>query len=198
MIHDPGEFSRLLHEWRAGDRGAGDRVLAEAYNELRRLARYYMRQERDGHTLQPTAVVNEAYLRLAKGQPPDAENRAAFMRLMAAQMRHLLVDHARRRAADKRGGGYAREAIDDDERIAAPGPNSDADAAALLDRLDDALPRLASEYPRVGQVMQLRFFADMSIEEAAAALGVSAGTVKRDFSFGRAWLLRELERSAGA
>ena len=196
MADEPGEFSRLLHQWRAGDRAAGDRVLAEAYNELRRVARYYMRGERTGHTLQATALVNEAYLRLARAKAPDAEDRSAFMRLMGAQMRHMLIDHARRRAAAKRGGGQQREVLDDDDRIAAPDIEDAAQDAAMLDRLDAALPKLAAAYPRVGKVLELRFFADMTIEETAAALGISSGTVKREFNFGRAWLVRELEAVA--
>lgn len=193
MTGKPGEFSELLLRWRGGSRDAGDRVLADAYEELRRLARYYMRHERPGHTLQPTALVNEAYLRLAKAKGPDAENHSAFIRLMGAQLRHLLIDHARRRAAAKRGGGHARDPIDHERQIAAPEHTSDADAV-MLDRLDAALPRLASEHPRVGKVMELRFFADMSIEETASTLGISPGTVKRDFAFGRAWLVRELDQ----
>ena len=196
MADEPGEFSRLLHQWRAGDRAAGDRVLADAYNELRRLARYHMRGERAEHTLQATALVNEAYLRLARSKAPDAEDRSAFMRLMGAQMRHMLIDHARRRAAAKRGGGQRRDVLDDDERIAAPDPAEAGAYGAMLDRLDAALPKLAAEYPRVGRVMELRFFADMTIEETAKTLGISSGTVKREFNFGRAWLVRELEGAA--
>ena len=196
MGDQSGEFSRLLHQWRAGDRAAGDRVLAEAYQELRRLARYHMRGERTGHTLQPTALVNEAYLRLARAKAPDAEDRSAFMRLMGAQMRHMLIDHARRRAAAKRGGGQRKDPLDSEDRVAAPDPGEAGDYAAMLDRLDAALPRLAAEYPRVGKVLELRFFADMTIEETAATLGISSGTVKREFNFGRAWLVRELEAAA--
>jgi RNA polymerase sigma-70 factor, ECF subfamily len=192
MAHTPGEFSELLDRWRGGDRDAADRVLAQAYEELRRLARYYMRQERAGHTLQPTALVNEAYLRLANAKAPDAENRTAFLRIMGAQLRHLLIDHARRRNAVKRGGGQMRDPLEHEDRIAAPAPEQD-NAAALLNRLDVVLPKLAAEYPRVAKVMQLRFFADMSIDDTATALGVSTGTVKRDYSFGRAWLLKELQ-----
>ncbi len=191
------DFTMLLQQWRAGSREARDRVVEEAYDELRRLARYYMKQERAGHTLQPTALVHEAYMRLCKGKAPDVENHDAFIRLMGAQLKHLLVDHARRRGAIKRGGDRARVDITAADRVT-PGDAGDgtADSEPLLERLDAALPALAEENARVAKAIELRFFAGLSIEDTAAALGISPGTVKRDVSFGRAWLLRRIQTSA--
>ncbi len=193
-----GEFTALLQQWRRGDREAGDRVVAGAYDELRRLARYYMKQEREGHTLQPTALVHEAYMRLCRAKAPDVEDHDAFIRLMGAQLKHLLIDHARRRAAIKRGGDRSRADIEDARLAAAGTIDETRDTEPLLERLDAALPKLAAENPRVAKVIELRFFADLSIEETAETLGISAGTVKRDFSYGRAWLLREIEQPSSA
>jgi RNA polymerase sigma factor (TIGR02999 family) len=190
-----GDFSVLLQQWRAGSAQAGDRVIEAAYNELRRLARYYMRQERAGHTLQATALVHEAYVRLCRATPPDVESRDAFVRLMGAQLRHLLIDHARRRGAAKRGGAQPRASIEDVD-VPEAVPDADDAGVAALDRLDAALPKLAAAHPRVAKVVELRFFADMSIEETAQALGVATGTVKRDFAFARAWLIREVSQPA--
>jgi RNA polymerase sigma factor (TIGR02999 family) len=192
-----GDFTVLLRQWRGGDRDAGERVVAEAYTELRRLARYYMKQEREGHTLQATALVHEAYLRLCRAKAPDVENHDAFIRLMGAQLKHLLIDHARRRAAVKRGGDRARADLDEVVQ-GTPAPQDDtAQREALLERLDAAQRRLAADHARVAKVIELRFFADLSIEETAVALGISPGTVKRDYSFGRAWLIHQLEQTEG-
>jgi RNA polymerase sigma factor (TIGR02999 family) len=191
MTPRDASVTELLKQWRRGDQDAADRVVAATYQELRRLARAIMRGERANHTLQATALVHEAYLRLFKDAPVDMESRPAFVRLMAAQMRRHLIDHARRRAADKRGGGIAHEPIDP----AAPpaiSKDQEEDPEEYLARLDRALDKLALEHARVAEIIRLRFVADLSIEDTARQLGMSTGTVKRDFAFGRAWLSREL------
>ncbi len=193
MRRDPADVTRLLQRWREGDANAADQLLAATYDELRRLARTFFRNERSDHTLQPTALVHEAYLRLFRDQPVDIETREAFFRLVAAQMRRELIDHARRHRADKRGGGAAKANIDDlAELIPAPEGTS---VEELFAQLEELLARFAVEYSRAAKVVQLRFFANLSNEAVAATLGLSTGTVKRDFAFARAWLAREL-RSA--
>jgi RNA polymerase sigma factor (TIGR02999 family) len=191
MSHQRGELTRLLGQWRNGDREAADQLLAVAYDELRRVARALLRGERQHHTLQATALVHEAYLRLFRDEPVDLESREAFFRLVAAQMRRELIDHARRRDAAKRGGGWARADFEDVVgRIAAPDAES---KEQVFDQLETAMRRLEQEYPRVFKVLELRYFAGLSNDEAAAQLGVSRGTVKRDFAFARAWLAKAME-----
>jgi RNA polymerase sigma factor (TIGR02999 family) len=183
------EVTRLLARWREGDASAGDDVVQATYQELRRIAGGMMRGERPQHTLQATALVHEAYLRLFQDQPATLESRTSFLRLMASQMKRQLIDHARRRNADKRGGGVAHANVDDFDL---PAALADESPEQFLDRLDTALDRLAVEHPRVATIVRLRFLEDRSIEDTATELGMSAGTVKRDFAFGRVWLLREL------
>jgi RNA polymerase sigma factor (TIGR02999 family) len=183
------EVTRLLARWREGDAGAADDVVKATYQELRRIARGMMRGERAQHTLQATALVHEAYLRLFQDQPAQLDSRASFLRLMAAQMKRHLIDHARRRNADKRGGGVAHANVDD---IDLPAGLADESPERFLERLDQALDKLAGEHPRIATIIRLRFLEDRSIDDTAAELGMSAGTVKRDFAFGRVWLLREL------
>jgi RNA polymerase sigma factor (TIGR02999 family) len=186
---DPGDVSQLLQQWRSGDPQAADRVVDAVYAELRRIARGMMRGERAGHTLQPTALIHEAFLRVCRDEPVDLASRAAFLKLMALQMKRHLIDYARRRGAGKRGGGLVHEDVDSVDPSAI---EPDGTSEEFLARLDTALDRLAVEHPRVAETIRLRFVADLGIDEAARALGVSSGTVKRDFAFGRAWLLREL------
>jgi RNA polymerase sigma factor (TIGR02999 family) len=191
MTPQRGELTRLLRQWRDGDREAAERLLAVTYQELRRMARGLLRGERQHHTLQATALVHEAYLRLFRDEPVDLESREAFFRLVAAQMRRELIDHARRRDAVKRGGGLARADFEDVVgRIAAPEEGSREE---IFDRLEAAMRRLEQEYPRVLKVVELRYFAGLSNDDAAAQLGLSAGTVKRDFAFARAWLAKAME-----
>jgi RNA polymerase sigma-70 factor, ECF subfamily len=160
-------------------------VMPEVYAELRRVAAAYLRRERPGQTLQPTALVNEAYVRLA-GQHPRFQNRAHFCAIAANAMRQILVERARARHAQKRGGGAARVTLD--EGLArAPEPPVD------LGALDQALTRLAALDPQQARIVELRFFGGLSVEETAEALGVSPATVKRHWSVARAWLARELE-----
>ena len=144
--------TELLKQWRSGDHGAADRIIAATYQELRRLARGIMRGERSNHTLQATALVHEAYLRLFQDAPVEMGSRPEFVRLMASQMRRYLIDHARRRRADKRGGGIAHEPFDSANPPAVPWDDDAEDPAAYLDRLDGALTKLAAEHPRVAEI----------------------------------------------
>jgi RNA polymerase sigma factor (TIGR02999 family) len=162
-----------------------DRLMPEVYAELRRVAAAYLRRERPGQTLQPTALVNEAYVRLAS-QHPRFQNRAHFCAIAANAMRQILVERARARNAQKRGGGAARVTFDEG-LAAAPIPPVD------LPALDEALTRLAALDPQQARIVELRFFGGLSVEETAAAIGVSPATVKRHWSVARAWLARELE-----
>jgi len=189
MKFEPGEVSRLLQDWQRGDQHAADQVVHAVYDELRRIARGMMRGERPHHTLQPTALIHEAYLRVCHDEPVDVASKASFLKLMAAQMRRHLIDHARRRSAGKRGGGVAHEQVDAVERSAG---DAESTPEEFFTRLDAALAKLAVDHPRVAEIIRLRFVADLSIEDAARTLGMSPGTVKRDFALGRAWLIREL------
>jgi RNA polymerase sigma-70 factor (ECF subfamily) len=185
MVADPSsDVTRMLREWSAGDPSAADRLLPVVYAELRRLAAGYLKRERTGHTLQPTALVNEAWMRLA-GQNAPWQNRAHFLGVAAGAMRRVLVDHARRRQARKRGGGDLRVTLTD---AAAPGGGNEID----LVRLDEALERLAALDERQAKMVTMRFFAGLTVEETAEALGVSEKTVKRDWAAAKAYLHREL------
>jgi RNA polymerase sigma factor (TIGR02999 family) len=182
------EVTRLLRDWRAGDEEALERLLPRVYDELRRLARAYLARERPGHTLQPTALVHEAYLRLVDQTRVDWQNRAHFFAIAATSMRRILVSHARRRHAAKRGGAALTLTLD--EGLAAAGER-DVDLVAL----DEALAALERLDPRQARIVELRFFAGLTIEETATALEVSPATVKLDWKLARAWLFRELSGS---
>ena len=185
------DISSLLEAWKAGDARAGEEVVERTYPELRRVAHGFLRNERRHHTLQTTALLHEAYLRLLRKGPGTAETREAFFRLMAAEMRRRLIDHARRRLASKRGGGAVHEQLSTSAGIASP--ESADDIEAVLARLDQALVQLSASFPRTAHVVQLRFLAGMTTEEVAAELGLSAGTVKREWTFARAWLAAAIE-----
>ena len=185
----PKRVTQLLHEWRGGDGAARDELLGVVYQELRRLARRHMRRERAGHTLQTTALVHEAFLRLADSDVPW-QDRAHFFAVAAGQMRRVLVDHARARASSKRGGGLRRLPLD--EALAAPARHSDE----LLE-IDQALSRLAERDPRKGRVVELHFFGGLTYDEIAEVVGVSASTVRVDMRFAKAWLRSELTRGTG-
>ena len=183
----------LLERWRSGDREAADALVSATYDQMRRVARSFFRQERRDHTLQPTALVHEAYLRLFQDKPVSLESREAFFRLLASQMRRQLIDHARRRSAGKRGGDMRKGSLDEYiDLIPAALVNSTEDE---LQALDGALEQLGAEHPRVANIIQLRYFADMSLDEVAATMKLSAGTIKRELSFARAWLARALTQS---
>ena len=183
--------TRLLREWHAGDEHALERLLPIVEAELRRLARAYMARERRGHTLQPTALVNEAFIRLVDAQDIDWQNRTHFIAICARLMRRVLVDYARARGYQKRGAG-ARKITLTGARAMTPELNVD------LMALDEALERLAAVDERKANVVDLRFFGGLSVEETASALHVSTDTVKRDWRLAKLWLLRELERGAPA
>ncbi len=182
------DVTLLLQAWGGGDKQALDRLAPLVYRELRRIAGRMMAAERPNHTLQATALVNEAYVRLVDTQQVSWQDRAHFFALCARAMREILIDHARSRGSAKRGGGQI--AIELDEALAeAPSPE-----ANLLE-LDDALKRLAEIDPRKSQVVELRFFGGLNLEETAEALKVSTKTVQRDWDLARGWLYRELRSS---
>lgn len=159
--------------------------MTTVYDELRRLAAHYMRQERPDHTLQATALVHELYLRLFQSEPVEWQNRAHFFAVAAQALRRILVNHARDRQAQKRGGKQVRLSLTDVNGLAEPAEHD------LLE-IEEALARLEQLDPRAARVVELRFFAGLTEAEAAEALGVSVATLKRDWAFGRAWLLRHL------
>jgi RNA polymerase sigma factor (TIGR02999 family) len=183
--------TQLLGRWRGGDREALDSLIPLVYNELRQIARHYLRNERAEHTLQSTALVHEAYVRLTNQELPDWQNRAHFFAVAAQLMRQILVDHARAYRAGKRGGGACNLALEDAEEKA---QRVDVDVLAL----DDALKTLSVMDPQQSKVVELKFFGGLSIEDTAEVLGISSSTVKRDWITARAWLHRELDRTGGA
>lgn len=184
----PGELTALLQSWHDGDRAALDRVMPVVYDELRSLAARHLSGERPGHTLQTTSLVHEAYLRLAGQQHADWKNRAYFFGAVATIMRRILVDHARRRVRDKRGGGALVVPLDQAAEPAGPAP----DGAVDVEALDDALDRLAVFNARLARIVELRYFSGMTVDEVAEAMNLSPGTVKRDWTVARAWLYAEL------
>jgi RNA polymerase sigma-70 factor, ECF subfamily len=186
----PGAVTELLRAWAHGDDGALERLAPLVEAELRRLARAYMRRERRGHTLQTTALVNEAFLRLTDARTVGWQDRAHFLGIAARLMRRVLVDHARARGYRKRGGGAQRVTLDD-RLVGSPEPALDVVA------LDGALEALAAVDARKGRVIELRFFGGLSVEETAQVLGVSPDTVKRDWRLAKLWLLHELEGQQG-
>lgn len=180
------DATQLLRAWNDGDEAALNELVPLVEQELHRLARAYMGRERQGHTLQATALVNEVFLRLAEGTTPEWRNRAHFVGIAARLMRRVLVDHARSRGYLKRGGGARRVPLDDATPIA---PEMELDLLAV----DRALEALAKADPRKSQVVELRFFGGLSVDETADVLGISAETVKRDWRFAKLWLARELD-----
>lgn len=181
MVPAPHEVTALLQAWSDGDESARERLMPLVYDELRRLAHQHMRRENPGHMLQTTALVHEAYLRLIDQSQVRFENRAHFFGIAARLMRQILVDDARRRKGAKRGGGATPVALDDASNLA---QQQAADVLAL----DEALTLLAEKDPRQSEIVELRFFGGLSIEETAEVLNVSPGTVMRDWTFARAWL----------
>jgi RNA polymerase sigma factor (TIGR02999 family) len=188
-MKSPAEVSRLLAECSSGNQGAFEQLLPLVYDELHRLAAKYMSRERAGHTLQTTALVNEAYLRLADQKSARWKDRAHFFAVASKVMRQILIDHARTHARAKRGGGGTRISLDEVAVI------SKERAADLLE-LDEALRKLAEMDQRKSEVVELRFFGGLTIEEAAEVLKVTAKTVTRDWTMARAWLYREMAGGA--
>jgi RNA polymerase sigma-70 factor (ECF subfamily) len=186
MEPEPGDVTRLLHEVRDGHRGAEERLITLVHKELRRLAASYLRKEAPNHSLQPTALVNEAYIRLTRMEEMDWQSRSHFFGVAAKLMRNILVDHARAHHADKRGQGWKIVGFDE-AFIAAAGRSPD------LVALDDSLNLLEKLEPRKCRVIELRFFSGMSEEDTAQVLGVSVRTVKRDWRLAKAWLYKELK-----
>ena len=180
------ELTRLLIDWSKGNRAALDELTPLVYAELRRLARHYMNQERQGHTLQTTALVNEAYVRLVDQKNVHWQNRAHFFAIAAQMMRRILVDYARTHRRAKRGGGALQVTLDE-AMLLAP------ERSEQLIALDEALEKLAELDPRKSRVVEMRHFGGLSVEEVAEVLKVSPNTVIRDWSMAKAWLRREIE-----
>ena len=178
------QVTQLLIDWSKGDKAALDKLVPYVYDELRRLARHYMRRERAGHTLQTSALINEAYLRLVD-QSVAWQNRAHFFGIAARLMRQILVDHARAHQYAKRGGGAQKVSLDEAANLA-------QGRAAEIVALDEALESLTAIDPQQGRIVELRFFGGLTIEETSEVLGISHATVERDWSVARAWLRRQM------
>jgi len=184
----PHEITQLLAEWSKGNQAALDKLYPLVYKELRRLAHSYLRRERKGHTLQTTALINEAYLRLVEQEHVHWANRSHFFGISAQIMRRILIDHARRYDYTKRGGGAQKISLDEAALVA-----KERGRALLM--LDEALNTLARIDPRRSQVVELRYFGGLNNEEIAGVLKISENTVTRDWNMARAWLYQELRRS---
>ena len=179
-----GEVTALLRSWRTGDSGLSERLIELLYEELKRIARRQLSRERHAQTLQTTALVHEAYLRMSEQLRASFRDRGHFLAVATTLMRRVLVDHARARLAGKRA--HERVSLTTMEEIRAP------EAAFEVLDLDRALDRLAAEYPRPARVVELRYFGGLELQEIAPLLAISGRTVKRDWAFGRAWIIREL------
>jgi RNA polymerase sigma factor (TIGR02999 family) len=188
MIMDsPGEVTVLLHELNRGNKDAWGRLMPLVYEELRRLAAHYLQAERVGHTLQPTALVHEAYLRLVDQEHADWQNRAQFLAVAAVSMRRILVDYARAHGTTKRAGTVCLD-------VGEWEPSMDGSRAVEILAVDEALDQLAMLDPRQAKVVELRYFAGLTVKETAEALGVSPRTVKGDWAMAAAWLRTEFGR----
>jgi RNA polymerase sigma factor (TIGR02999 family) len=185
MDSDSQTITRLLGDWRAGDVAAGRAAMELVYKELRRLAAHYLRDERPDHTLQPTALVHELYLKLFSKEPIACEDKGHFLAIASRQLRHIIVDYARTQGAQKRGGAHTRVSLDGTPDIFA---NVDH---GLID-LDKALDRLTALDARAAQIVELRYFGGLTETEIGEVLGISRATVKRDWEFARTWLLKEI------
>jgi RNA polymerase sigma factor (TIGR02999 family) len=179
------DFTALLHRWQVGDEAAAGQVLTTVYQEMRLIASRYLRSEHSGHTLQPTALVHELYVQLLSSEPVTFSDRSHFLALCARQLRNILVDHARRKGSRRRGGDVIRLSLQDWDAGSTPREES------LLD-LDRALSSLELEDERSCRIVELRFFGGLKEEEIATALNISPATVKRDWTFARAWLMARL------
>ena len=188
MASSPHQVTQLLLDWRNGDQEALEKLTPLLYGELRRLAESYLRRERPNHTLQATALVNEAFLQLLGNNPVDWQNRAHFFGIAARLMRQILVDHARAHSARKRGSG--QDALPLDDAIEVPGTRA-SDVVAL----DDALQDLAAFDDRKSRIIELRYFGGLSIEETAEVAGISVATVRRELRMAEAWLYQQMQKS---
>jgi RNA polymerase sigma factor (TIGR02999 family) len=187
MPPPPQNVTQLLIAWNGGDKQALDKLLPVVYDELRRQAARYLRRERPGHTLQTTALIHEAYLRLIDQKSVQWQNRAQFFGIAAQMMRRILVDHARTKHRAKRGGSDIRVSLTDATKVS-------KDPGVDLVELDEALNRLTKIDPQQSKIVELRFFSGLNVEETAAALQISPATVKRDWKVAKAWLYREISR----
>jgi RNA polymerase sigma-70 factor, ECF subfamily len=190
LLSPEADVTALLGELAKGDRAAHEKLIPLIYDQLKELARSYMRRERDDHTLQTTALVHEAYLRLVHQQSPNWQNRAQFFGIAAQLMRRILIDHARHHLREKRGGSQVFLPLNE---ALAFSPEHSGD----LLKLDEALDRLSKLDPRQGRIVELRFFGGLSIEETSKFLGVSPITVKRDWALAKVWLYGELRPDNG-
>jgi RNA polymerase sigma factor (TIGR02999 family) len=179
------DVTKLLQSWTKGNRSALDDLMPVVYDELKKLAAHYLRQERPGHTLQTTALVHEAYIRLVDQRQVDWKNRAQFLGIAAEMMRRILVNHALSRAAEKRGGGAKRVSLSLADQQA---QESEVDMIAL----DQAMKQLAEQDERKSRIVELKFFGGMTTEEAAEVLGISTATVQREWTLARAWLFKTI------
>jgi RNA polymerase sigma-70 factor, ECF subfamily len=187
-LRSPHEITQLLAEWSNGNQTALDKLYPLVYDELHKMANRYMKRERKDHTLQTTALINEAYVRMVDQKNVHWENRAHFFAISAQIMRRILIDHARRHHYAKRGGGALKVSLDETAIVA-------GDPASDMLLLDEALNRLAEMDPRRGQVVELRYFGGLNNEEIAGVLKISENTVTRDWNMARAWLYQELSGS---
>ena len=185
MEHDPAQITRLLLAWRNGEPQALEDLMPLVHRELKRIARNFMRRQRPGNTLQTTALVNEAFVRLVDSDKVNWQDRSHFFAISAQLMRRVLVDAARRRKSEKRGGDRVRVTLADDVKSV----DDQADVVAI----DEALTRLAALSPRQSRIVELRYFAGLTEEEVAETLEISTRTVRRDWNLARAWLYRELQ-----
>jgi RNA polymerase sigma factor (TIGR02999 family) len=190
MNDQPHEVTQLLHDWSQGDQAALDKLLPLIYDELRRLAKRYLARQRPGHTLQTTALINEAFLKLAGQEEKHWQNRAHFFGVAAQAMRHILVDYARAQHYAKRGGGAQRVAFEEALTVS-------AERAAEVVALDEALHELAKVDLRKSKVVELRYFGGLSVAETAEALNIAPITVMRDWNLAKAWLHRALTKESG-
>ncbi len=186
---DPSDVTLILQAWSAGDASAAERLMPLVYEELRRLAAQYLRRERPDHTLQATALVHETYLRLVDQNRVSTKDRAHFRSLAARLMRRILVEHARRHNAEKRGGKLGKISLEETRELSTERPPN------LVD-LDDALTRFSAAHPREGEVVEMKFFGGLQVNEIAVVLKVSAKTVMRDWNFAKLWLCRDLSEPA--
>jgi len=185
------DITVILKDWSSGNRAAADALMPLVYDELRKVAANYLRNQRADHTLQPTALVNEAYLKLIDISHVNWQDRAHFFAVAAQTMRHILVDYARAQLAEKRGGAGQKLALDDAISFAKEDEKTDVDVIAL----DDALKQLAMQDEQQSKIVELRFFGGLTVEETAVVLDISPATVKREWAIAKMWLYRQMSGS---